>query len=239
MSAPPAERLSLPGRVEPLPVEVFRPAGEGPWPAVVVLSELWGLNDDLRRIASRLAEEGFLAFAPDLWRGRHYLRCLWSAFLGLRRGAGPLVEDLEALAAAVRARPDVSGLGVIGFCLGGGYALLIASRTGAGAAGVFYGEIAPAVDLDRVPPTVGGYGGQDPRFERHGRRLVRELAARGTPCDVAFYPRAGHSFLNDAGHPILAALSFPVMQVGHDPEAAADAWARMVPFLRRHLGPGA
>lgn len=231
------ERIELPGRREPLPVELFRPEGEGPWPAVVVLSELWGLNDDIRRISARLASEGFLAAAPDLYRGRHFLRCLWSAFLDARRGRGPLVDDLEGLVRTLGARPDVSRVGLIGFCLGGGYALLIASRTGAGAAGVFYGEIPPTLDLDRVPPTVGGYGGRDPLFERQGRRLVRELAARGTPCDVGFYPDAGHSFLNDAGHPVLAALTFPVLQVAHDPVAAEDAWCRMVPFLHRHLGP--
>lgn len=202
---------------------------------MVVLSEIWGLNDDIRSIAARFAGHGYLAVAPDLLRGGAWYRCVWSTLLALRRGEGAAVDDLRALVAAVGARSDVRSVGVVGFCMGGGYALLLGSTTAAKAAGVFYGEVSEGVDWDAVCPVVGGYGRRDVTFRAQHRRLVERLEAAGVEHDVVMYPGAGHSFMNDAGHPILAALSRPVMAVGYDPAAADDSWRRMLAFFERHL----
>lgn len=227
--------LVLDGVDEPLRAEVFSPPGAGPWPAMVVLSEAWGLNDDLRRIAARFAENGYLAVVPDLYRGGAWYRCVWSAFLALQRGRGAEVDDLRALIAAVSERDDVRSVGVVGFCMGGGYALLLGTTTDAGAAGVFYGEISPAVDWSRACPVVGGYGRRDLPFRKVYRDLVGRLEEAGVDHDVVMYPGAGHSFMNDAGHRVLAALSWPVMAVGYEEAAAEDSWRRMLEFFARHL----
>ncbi len=215
--------------------EVFAPPGSGPFPAVVVLSEIWGLNDDIRRIASRFAESGYLAFAPDLLRGGVWYRCVWSTLIALRRGEGASVEDLKRLIAAVEARPDVRAVGVVGFCMGGGYALLLGSTTSARAAGVFYGDVSPGVDWDHVCPVVGGYGHRDRAFRSQHRELMRRLEASGVEHDVVMYPYAGHSFVNDAEPRAITSLVQPLMAVGYDEAAAEDSWRRMLAFFACHV----
>src|SRR5690242_74989 len=93
-----------------LPVEIFRPptaAGPPPWPGVVVIHEIFGVNDDIRRIARRFAGAGYLAAVPDLMTAGIHVACVLRAMLALRTGAGTQVDDLEALLDALAARPDV------------------------------------------------------------------------------------------------------------------------------------
>jgi carboxymethylenebutenolidase len=92
----------------------------GPWPGVVVIHESWGLNADIRAHADRLAAQGYLALAPDLYRGRSFVRCLRSVFQQLHAGTGPAFDLLNEDRAALAARPDCTGkIGVLGFCMGG------------------------------------------------------------------------------------------------------------------------
>jgi len=143
----------------------FGSAGaKGPWPGVVVIHEAFGLNADTRAHADRLAALGYLALAPDLLDGRLWVRCLRSMFRQLRAGSGPAFETLDACRAWLAARPDCTGkTGVIGFCMGGGFALMCAPRGEYSAAAVNYGEV-PA-DAEAVLagscPVVGSYGGRD------------------------------------------------------------------------------
>ena len=218
-----------------LPVELYPPDRDGPCPAVVVLSEAWGLNDDIRRIARRFAASGYLAAAPDLYRGRSWQRCIAGAMIAMQRGRGSPVADLTALVDAVAARDDVSGVGVVGFCMGGGFALLLGSRTDAEVAGVFYGAVSAGVDFASVCPVFAGYGGRDRVMAREYRILTDQLAAHRVPRDVAHYPEAGHSYMNEANHPILSALARPLMQIRYDAEAAEDSWRRMLAFFEAHL----
>jgi len=216
-------------------VEIFRPASEGPRPAVLVLHEIFGLNDDIRRIARRFADHGYLAAAPDFLHTGWYLGCILRAARDLRSGEGPTVALLEAVLAALAARPDVGKVGAAGFCMGGGYALLLGTRQRVRAAGVFYGDVREREELARACPIVGGYGGQDRIFGPQGRRLLADTRALGRDDDIVVYEQAGHSYMNDAGHPLLATLTRPFMAVAYDPAAAEDSWRRMLDFFGRHL----
>ena len=136
--------------VGPAPGYLAVPAGsQGPWPGVVVIHESWGLNGDIRAHADRLAAEGYLALAPDLYRGKSFVRCLRDVFRQLHAGSGSAFDTIDAARAALAARPDATGkTGVLGFCMGGGFALLCAPRGEFSAASVNYGEV-PA-DAERV-----------------------------------------------------------------------------------------
>ena len=108
---------------------VTPPVGDGPWPGVVVLHEAFGLNDDIREHAGRLAAAGYLAVAPDLYRGQGMRRCLVATFKALSAEHGRPFEDIEAVRRELAARPDCTGkVGVIGFCMGGKFALLMPDR---------------------------------------------------------------------------------------------------------------
>ena len=232
----PDETLTVQVDGRALPLEIFRPRRSGRGPAVLVIHEIFGLNDDIRRIARRFAEHGYLAAAPDLMVGGWYLGCVLRAARDLRAGSGGNVAVLEAAIAALQARPDVDRVGAAGFCMGGGFALLLGTRQRVDAAGVFYGDVRSDDELARVCPVVGGYGGRDRLFAPQGRRLIETLRALGKEHDVRMYEDAGHSYMNDAGHPLLAMVTRPLMAVAYDPVAAEDSWRRMLAFFARHLG---
>lgn len=218
-----------------IPLEIFRPAAKGRRPAVLVLHEIFGLNDDIRRIARRFADAGYLAAAPDFLAGGWYLGCILRAARDLRAGSGPTVDMLESVLDTIAARPDVGRVGAAGFCMGGGYALLLGTRQRVDVAGVFYGDVRSSEELAHACPIVGGYGGQDRLFGPQGRELITRLNALGREHDIVVYEQAGHSYMNDAGHPLLAVLTRPLMAVAYDPEAAEDSWRRMLVFFARYL----
>ncbi|HEY2387674.1 MAG TPA: dienelactone hydrolase family protein [Candidatus Binatia bacterium] len=232
------ETTSVAPRGRAVPVEIFRPRGTvpGPRPGVVVIHEIFGLNDDIRRIARRFADEGYVAAVPDLMAGGIFLACVVRAAFALRAGHGPAVDELEAIIALLESRPDVGKVGAVGFCMGGGFALLLGTRQAVGAAGVFYGDVRPREELARCCPLTGGYGERDRMFAPQGRRLIATLTELGKEHDVRLYPQAGHSYMNQAGHPVMALLTRPLMHVAYDAEAAEDSWRRMLAFFARHLG---
>lgn len=229
------EHLTVEAAGLTIPVEIFRPATAPPTPAVLVLHEIFGLNDDIRRIARRFADNGYLAAAPDFLHTGWYLGCIVRAATDLRRGEGATVAVLEAVLDTVAARPDVGKVGAAGFCMGGGYALLLGTRQRVGAAGVFYGDVRSAEEIARACPLTGGYGGRDRLFGPQGRQLIERSRALGRDDDIVVYENAGHSYMSDAEHPLLAMLTRPLMAVAYDHDAAEDSWHRMLAFFARHL----
>ena len=222
--------LSVPGRDSGT-------AGQaGPWPGVVVIHEAFGLTDDIRGKADELAAHGYLALAPDLFDGKLWIRCIRSAFQQLRAGHGPAFEALDGARAFLAERPDCTGkTGVIGFCLGGGFALLCAPRPGFDVAAVNYGDVPKDAEqvLAGACPIVGSFGGRDPMGTAHPERLQRALAVLDVPHDVHVYPGSGHRFMSKATGPM--AVFTKVTGMSYQPEDAADAWQRIYGFFGTYL----
>jgi len=211
-----------------------------PRPGVIVIHEIFGLNDDIREIAERIAGFGYVALAPDLYdRPGARPLCIARTVAALNRGAGDAFEDLNAARLWLTARPEVDAarVGVIGFCLGGGFALLYAARAPVGVAATFYGQVPKsAQELRGVCPVLGSYGGRDRIFAPQAERLERHLTELGVEHDVEVYPDAGHSFVSRHTGLFATLGAFGPMKVGFEPGAAEDSWRRVRAFFGRHLG---
>lgn len=230
------------GGSRPLHGYLARPAGEGPWPGVVLVHEVFGVDEAMRRHADRLAAAGYLTLAVDLYSAGGARRCLVSTMRAMTSGQGRAFTDIETARTWLTDAPECTGrTGVIGFCMGGGFALLV-SADGFDASAVNYGMIPADVDevLRGSCPLVGSYGGRDKSFAREVPRLEAALTRLGVPHDLEVYPDAGHSFLNDEENgPRLARPLLRLSGVGPEPVAAADAWRRIEEFFDRHLRGGA
>ena len=229
---------AAPGHSAGLRGYLARPDGDGPWPGVVVIFEAFGLDDQMRGHVERLAGLGYLALMPDLYSDGGARRCLVSVFRAMSSGQGRPFADIETARRALAARPDCTGkVGVLGFCLGGGFALLSATR-GFAAAAVNYGRLPRDLDaaLTGACPVVGSYGGRDPSLRGAAVKLAAGLQRAGVTHDVREYPQAGHSFLNTGPNgPALARVLMSRSSAGPNPEAAADAWSRIQAFFAAHL----
>jgi carboxymethylenebutenolidase len=216
-------------------------------PGVVMIPDVWGLSDHYRGLARRLAADGFAALAIDPYRktGSPRLTDVASALAWIRELPDPLVlETVQDAIDALAADPATAGrkLGVTGFCMGGQYALLAACACrGLSACAPFYGMLRYADGLDpakkpRSPldaladlscPVLGLYGAEDPIIPLADvRELEERLAKTRHAAEVRVYPGAGHAFMNDTRTEM------------YRPAAAADAWPRLVSFLRKTLEAG-
>ena len=214
------------------------PAGEGPWPAVVVVHEIFGIDVEMRKQVEHLASLGYLALMPDLFSAGGFRRCVSATMRSLSSGTGAAYIDIEVARDALLARADCTGaVGVIGFCMGGGFALMTANR-GFEAAAVNYGILPKDLDLALAGacPVVTSYGASDVTLKGATAKLDAALTRQGIPHDSKEYPGAGHVFMNEQMNgpgwlrPIVRTMNF-----GPRPEAAADAWSRIDEFFTRYL----
>ena len=168
-----------------MPVHVAVPDGPGPWPGVVLVHDFTGMSHDLRSQADWLAGAGFLAVAPDLFHWGSRVRCLRTIMRDLGERRGRTFEDIDAARRWLVAHEGCSGrVGVIGFCMGGGYALALAPEPGYDAASVNYGGC-PADAGSWLPeacPIVGSFGGGlSGAISGAMNRSAAQIAAVSTP----------------------------------------------------------
>ena len=206
-----------------------------PAPGVLVLQEWWGLVPQIKRVADRLAEEGFVALAPDLFHGEiaEHTEMDKAAALMTELPLDRAARDMGGAVDYLLAHPDVSGdsVGVVGFCMGGMLTLVVAAQQGEriGAAVPYYG--APLGD--RAPdwsglsaPVLGHFAENDDFFPIAAvRELEATLNGMGKDVTIEAYPGLGHAFGNEE-NPLGT----------HDEPATERAWGRTVDFLRAKLG---
>lgn len=239
------ERVEIPVDGDMMGGCLARPEGEGPFPAVVVYMEIFGVNEHIRDVTGRLAEEGFLAVAPDFFHRTGPGVELGYDDDGMARGmtllgqldADEMIADARATLAWLRARPDVRGerIGAMGFCIGGHMAYLTACETDVAASAAFYGGgiAAPSGPggkkgtLERTGGIQGRlvcfFGEQDALIPRDQVDSIRAALERhGVRHDVVVYPGADHGFFCD-------------QRATWQKEAAEDAWARTLQLFADEL----
>jgi carboxymethylenebutenolidase len=203
-----------------------------------MIHEIFGLDEVMRGHADRLAGFGYLTLAVDLFSAGSTARCLVATMTAMMRRRGRAFADISAAHDYLAGSPDCTGrIGVIGFCIGGGFALLTASN-GFDAAAVNYGQLPRHLDeaVAGACPIIGSYGGRDPSLRGAAGRLNEALDKAGVVHDVKEYPAASHAFLNyaEAGPRALRPL-LRVAGIGPETESAKDAWDRIERFFAGYL----
>jgi carboxymethylenebutenolidase len=223
------------GTFPEIPAYAVLPAGAHR--GVVVIHEVYGRQPEIDRVVHRFADRGYAAVAPDLIGATSLFTCMRQSIQAVRTGAGPAVDAARGVRAWLCTTTGVAerNVGIIGFCLGGGFALGVGA--GWGAISTNYGLIPrrPAV-LKALGPTIGCYGGRDRAFGRSGARLLGRLGAAGVPVEAHTFDGVGHSFLTDGAHPVAFTLGQPIFRFGYDPATAEEGWRRIFTFFDAHLG---
>ncbi len=211
------------------------PAGEGPWPGVVVVHDAVGYAPDNELVSDRIARAGYVALTPNMYARGGRSRCITRVFRELLTKRGRALDDILAARERLLAMPECSGrVGIAGFCMGGQFALILSPR-GFGASAPFYGTPLPrnlSETLDGACPIVASFGTRDPLGIGAPNRLREVTAAKQITADIKAYPGAGHSFANKLpAQPLLRVTGF-----GYDDAATEDAWRRVFAFFGEHLG---
>lgn len=240
-----SERLTIPVGSASMGAYLARPASGGPHPGVIVFMEIFGLNGHIRAVTDRLAAEGFVALAPDVFHRTAPGVELAYDDQGLGRGfklmeqtkASEAMEDAKAAIATLHARSDVKGRGVgaMGFCFGGHLAYLAACELPIAAAASYYGGgVAVGAPGNEAPPTIERtskikgriacfFGGNDPYIPAEQTEAIRKaLTDAGVRSEVVIYPGVGHGFNCDE-------------RGDYDKTAADDAWLRTTSLFREEL----
>lgn len=210
------------------------PEGKGPWPGVVVIHDAFNYVPDSKLVSARIARAGYVALSPNMYARGGRARCVMRVMRELLTKRGRAVDDILAARDHLQALPECSGqVGIAGFCMGGGFALIMSPK-GFGASAPFYGTPLPrqlSETLDGACPIVASFGGRDPLGVGASNKLREVTAAKNITADIKSYPGVGHSFANkNPGQPLLRVMGF-----GYDDVATEDAWSRVFAFFGEHL----
>ena len=208
---------------------LYTPSGKGPFPGIIVIHEWWGLNDWVKEQASKLADQGYVTLAIDLYRGK-VATTLEEAHEIMRgvpedRAARDLYAAIEFLKSQKNVKPD--RIASIGWCMGGGYSLDVALQEPTLRAAVInYGHLATDPDsLKKINASILGiFGGTDQGIPVDDvKKFEQQLKQSGKKAEIVIYPDAGHGFENANN------------KGGYRVNDAADAWKHTVKFLARTL----
>lgn len=215
---------------EPVSGYLARPrTGSGPFPAVVLIHEWWGLNDNIRAMARRFADAGYVALAVDLYEGETAQRPNRARTLMEEAMARTdrLERNIEQAFYYLDVMPSTARIGSVGWCFGGGWSLRTALMfpEELGASVIYYGEL--ETDADRLAPLdvpiLGLFGSEDRVVPTETvREFGRVLTEMEKPHEIHIYEGAGHAFANPSGE-------------NYEPDTAARAWAETTAFLNRYL----
>ncbi len=205
---------------------IARPANVAEAPAIILIHEWWGLNPHIEDIAQRYACEGFIAVAVDLYNGVTTKDSQEASSLMSALKPEDGVESLNIVLNALRANPEVTSVGVTGFCMGGTFALLLACHAKVEASAPFYGDV--PVDTTLIGklscPVLFIGGEKDPWITvEKMNRLDTALKQYAKPGEVRIYKEADHAFFNDTRPEV------------YSPSDAADAWQSVIAFFNQHL----
>ncbi len=223
-----SEDVAFPSGSHTLQAYFSLPDGPGPFPGVLLIHEIFGLNENMRDIARRFAGEGYAALAVDLFAGRSKVVCMFSLFLGMQTHSLDHggIKDLRAALDYLGRRPEVdpARLGAVGYCLGGGLAIALACADHRlKAIAPYYGlNPRPLEAARRSCPVVGSYPGKD-FTAKSGRKLKVVLESAQIPHDIKVYQDAKHAFFNDR------------LPATYDPAAASDSWERVRAFFKEYV----
>ena len=210
------------------------PDGTGPWPGVVVIHDAIGYGPDNEATSARIAAAGFIAITPNLYSRGGRARCITRVFRELLSQRGRALDDILAARDHVQSLPECTGaVGVVGFCMGGQFALVLAPK-GFGASAPFYGTPLPRnLDsvLDGACPIVASFGRRDPIGIGAAAKLQEVVDDKGITADIKVYPDVGHSFANKLpAQPLIRVTGF-----GYNAAATEDAYRRVFAFFAEHL----
>lgn len=204
-----------------------KPEGAGPFPGMIVIHEIFGLNDNIRQISREFAEQGYAVLAVDLFSNRSRALCMMQIFSGMlfRPLNNSMLDDLNSAFNFLKQTQgvDADRIGAVGFCMGGAYALQMAiTSTGMKAASVFYGANPKPLDaVAQACPIMGSYPDKD-FTTKAAHELEASLVNYNVPHDIKIYENTQHSFYSQQRSPF-------------EVEASKDAWQRMLKFFGEHL----
>ena len=204
------------------------PEGKGPFPAIIVIQEWWGLNDQIKNQAKKLAKEGYVTLAVDLYRGKVTTDPEEAHELLRGLPEDRAVRDLISAVSYLKTLPNVKKdkIGSIGWCMGGGYSLSLAINSpDITACVIYYGRLITDKDqLGRIKASVIGFFGEEDRGipPSSVNAFEEDMKALGKNVSVYIYPGAGHAFANEE-------------KPSYNPKAAKDSWDKTLAFFKSKL----
>ncbi len=203
-----------------------KPEGEGTYPGVVLIHEWWGLNDNIKNSAQKLAKEGYVVLAVDLYNGQVASTSSEAQALVGSVDLNAAIDNMQAAVAYLRTEQNAPKVGSWGWCFGGGKSLQLAvSGEDLDATVLYYGQ--PITDQSQINkidwPVLGIFGEEDQSISvakvlefQHALEITKKTH------EIFIYPNVGHAFANPSN-------------ANYAPDATADAWAKTIAFLNANL----
>jgi carboxymethylenebutenolidase len=206
------------------------PQGDGPFPAVILIHEWWGLNSNMEELAQDFAHQGYVALAVDLYTGRVADTPTTAGTYAseVRANVEGAFSNLRAAVAYLRAQQYVADekIASVGWCFGGGWAYEMArNNLGVAASVMYYGRFSPDDDLEMMKAHIlGHFGEEDTSISvNDAQQFEAKLKTHSNEHAIFIYPNAGHGFANENN------------KEAYNEEAAVLAWDRTLEFLKKEL----